>query len=58
MIVVMPTADNALGAGWYANSPALGNWEDFIVRDVIRDVDPRLSLERANGCMESYRAFA
>src|SRR5512134_896061 len=29
MIVVMPDANNALGASFYANSPATGNWEDF-----------------------------
>lgn len=41
LIVVMPDADNALGAGWYANSPALGNWEDFVVKDLVRHVDRR-----------------
>lgn len=45
MIVVMPNADNALGAGWYANSPALGNWEDFIVHDVVHHVDTRYRTE-------------
>lgn len=39
LIVVMPNADNALGASWYANSPALGDWEGFIARDVVRYVD-------------------
>ena len=39
MIVVMPNADNKLGAAFYANSPATGNWEDFIVRDVVGYVD-------------------
>jgi enterochelin esterase-like enzyme len=39
VIVVMPNADNKLGAGFYANSPATGNWEDFIVRDVVGYVD-------------------
>lgn len=39
MIVVMPNADNVLGAHWYANSPALGDWEDFVVRDLVRHVD-------------------
>jgi enterochelin esterase-like enzyme/lysophospholipase L1-like esterase len=38
-IVVMPDADNALGGDWYANSPATGNWEDFVVRDLVRHVD-------------------
>ena len=41
LIVVMPDADNALGAGFYANSPATGNWEDFVVRDLIGHVDRR-----------------
>jgi enterochelin esterase-like enzyme len=40
-IVVMPDANNALGAGWYANSPATGNWQDFVVRDLVRHVDQR-----------------
>lgn len=39
LIVVMPDADNAFGAGFYANSPVTGNWEDFVVRDLVRHVD-------------------
>ena len=39
LIVVMPNADNKLGAGFYANSPAAGNWEDFVVRDLVGYVD-------------------
>jgi len=38
-IVVMPDANNALEASWYANSRATGNWEDFVVRDLVRHVD-------------------
>jgi enterochelin esterase-like enzyme len=45
MIVVMPNADNAFGSDWYANSPALGNWEDFVVRDVVGHVDSRYRTE-------------
>lgn len=45
MIVVMPDANNALGAGFYANSPATGNWEDFVVRDLVRHVDARYRTE-------------
>ena len=41
LIVVMPNADNALGAGFYANSAATGNWQDFVVRDLVRHVDRR-----------------
>ena len=40
-LVVMPDASNALGGDWYANSPATGKWEDFVVQDVVRDVDRR-----------------
>lgn len=38
-IVVMPDANNAFEAGYYANSPATGNWQDFAVQDVVRHVD-------------------
>lgn len=44
-IVVMPDANNALEASWYANSPATGNWEDFVVRDLVRHVDGRFRTE-------------
>jgi S-formylglutathione hydrolase len=40
-IVVMPDADNALGGDWYANSPATGNWQDFVVQDLVRHIDGR-----------------
>ena len=40
-IVAMPNADNALGAGWYANSSATGNWEDFVVEDLVHHMDRR-----------------
>jgi S-formylglutathione hydrolase len=45
LIVVMPNSDNRFGADWYANSPALGNWEDFIAQDVIRHVDKTYRTE-------------
>ena len=38
-IVVMPDANNALGADWYTNSPVTGNWQDFVVRDLVGYVD-------------------
>jgi S-formylglutathione hydrolase len=38
-MVVMPDANNRLGAGWYANSPTTGNWEDFVAHDVVRHID-------------------
>jgi enterochelin esterase-like enzyme len=39
LIVIMPNADNTFGAGFYLNSPATGNWEDFVVRDLVAHVD-------------------
>jgi S-formylglutathione hydrolase FrmB len=41
MIVVMPDANNVLEAGWYANSPATGGWEDVVVRDLVAHVERR-----------------
>jgi len=41
LIVVMPDANNKLEAGFYANSPATGNWKDFVVRDLVGHVDRR-----------------
>jgi S-formylglutathione hydrolase FrmB len=39
MIVVAPNGANAFGGSFYVNSVASGNWEDFIVRDVVGYVD-------------------
>jgi len=39
MIVVTPSARNAYDGSFYANSPVTGNWEDFIVRDLVRHMD-------------------
>ncbi|HEX2191194.1 MAG TPA: alpha/beta hydrolase-fold protein [Longimicrobiaceae bacterium] len=41
MIVVMPDGKNALGGSFFANSPATGRWEDFLVREVVEHVDRR-----------------
>lgn len=38
-IVVMPMADNRYGGGFYVNSPAFGNWEDFVARELVAYVD-------------------
>jgi len=35
MIVVMPDASNVYGGSWYANSVLSGNYEDYIVHDVV-----------------------
>ncbi|MGC2181916.1 MAG: alpha/beta hydrolase-fold protein, partial [Terriglobales bacterium] len=41
MIVVMPDASDKLGGAFYTNSVAAGNWEDFITRDLVSDIDAR-----------------
>lgn len=41
MIVVTPSARDAFDGSFYANSVTTGNWEDFIVRDVVRYMDNR-----------------
>jgi len=45
LIVVMPNSDIALGSQWYVDSPVLGNWEDFIVRDVPGFIDRHYRTE-------------
>ena len=39
MIVVIPNAVHMLGGSCFRNSPLSGNWEDFIVKDVVTYVD-------------------
>ncbi len=39
MIVVMPDSRNKYLGSMYSNSVVTGNWEDFIVRDVVSYVD-------------------
>jgi S-formylglutathione hydrolase len=39
MIFVVANGRNFLGGSFYVNSPVTGNWEDFIVKDVVHFVD-------------------
>lgn len=39
MIVVGVNGVNRLGGSFFVNSPATGNWEDFLVSDVVRYMD-------------------
>jgi S-formylglutathione hydrolase FrmB len=39
MIVVAANGSNAYGGSFYTNSPVTGNWEDFITRDLVSNVD-------------------
>jgi predicted transcriptional regulator YdeE/enterochelin esterase-like enzyme len=63
MIVVVPNSYNefALG-GWYSNSTSGGNWEDYIIKDVIPYIDERYRTNTekrglAGGSMGGYGAF-
>jgi S-formylglutathione hydrolase len=39
MLIVVANGNNKLGGSFYVNSPLTGNWEDFIVKDVVSYVD-------------------
>lgn len=39
MIVVMPDAKTNWGGSFYTNSSVTGNWEDFIVKDLVAYID-------------------
>ncbi len=39
MIVVMPDASNMYGGSWYVNSQLTGNYEDYIVEDLVGYID-------------------
>lgn len=39
MIIVIVPGNNQLGGSFYVNSPSTGNWEDFVVQEVVGYVD-------------------
>ena len=39
MIVVAASGNNAYGGSFYTNSPVTGNWDDFITRDLVGNID-------------------
>jgi S-formylglutathione hydrolase FrmB len=39
MIIVVVPGNNRLGGSFYVNSPATGNWEDFVTQEVVGYVD-------------------
>jgi S-formylglutathione hydrolase len=47
MIVVTPNAQNVFDGSFYANSVTTGNWEDFIVRDLVGYMDRRYRTVRS-----------
>lgn len=38
-ILVMPDGHNVFGGGFYTNSVVTGNWEDYIVEDLVNYID-------------------
>jgi S-formylglutathione hydrolase len=50
MIIVMPDAKTNWGGSFYTNSTVTGNWEDFIVKDLVSYVDSKYrTLARPGG---------
>lgn len=39
MIIVMPDGGNRFGGSMYTNSVTIGNWEDYIVRELVAFID-------------------
>jgi len=39
MLIVMPDGENTYWGSWYTNSSVTGNWEDFIVRELVDYTD-------------------
>ncbi len=39
MIIVVASGTSKMGGSFYVNSPVTGNWEDYIVKDVVGYVD-------------------
>ena len=39
MIVVMPNSENYYGGSWYENNPVIGNYRDYIARDLVTYID-------------------
>lgn len=39
MIVVTADFSTPLGASWYVNSPVTGNWQDFMVKELVPYID-------------------
>jgi S-formylglutathione hydrolase len=47
MIVVTPNARNFFDGSFYMNSPVTGNWENFVVHDLVGHVDRKYRTIRS-----------
>jgi hypothetical protein len=41
-ILVAVDMNTPLGSSWYVNSPATGNWEDFVIQELVPYIDANL----------------
>lgn len=41
LIVIVPDSESRHGGGMYSNSPTVGNFEDYIARDLVAHIDRR-----------------
>jgi S-formylglutathione hydrolase FrmB len=64
MIIVTPNAETVYGGSWYTNSYVSGNWEDYIINDVMphiannyRILDLRESRGMAGFSSAGYGTF-
>jgi len=39
MIIVAPNGWYAYGGGFYTNSSVTGNWEDYMFKDLVQNID-------------------
>ena len=52
MILVMPDAKNKYGGSYYLNSELIGNYEDYIVNEVVNYVDTKYrTIRDRDGCV-------
>lgn len=50
LIVVLPSGWNAYKGAFYSNSTVTGNWEDYIYRDLVQNIDTNYrTIARAEG---------
>ena len=48
-LVVMPSADNAMGGSFFVNSAAFGQWDDFVSGELVRFIDARYRTRADRG---------
>ena len=57
MIIVVASGDSKMGGSFYVNSPVTGNWEDYIVSDVVGYMDANFQTLPQAEFARDYRSF-